>query len=275
MLDNDDISVTNDSECKNFSSFTEIIKQKLVSYKNIVEDEGVISELIYRANQKLEEVRIDNKYAGGLIVANSVEHAMNIQSILKNTIGEDSTIVTYREEFPNKIIRSYRSHSSKWLISVGMVSEGTNIPRLQVCIHLTNIITELHFRQILGRILRFTDFPINIGYQFMPAHPELVDFAHRVAEDVPDEADIVKFEKLSTSFKNKTQSQKQKNKTTEFISSDTEMNVSGTYGQNIEGTVGETKNPLTESYEKMLGIVGRFKDEVLELNLFDESKIRT
>ncbi|AYM87030.1 DEAD/DEAH box helicase [Pseudoalteromonas agarivorans] len=267
VLDNDDISVINDSECKNFSSFIDLIKQKLVSYKNIVEDEGVISELIYRANRKLEELRVDNKNAGGLIVANSVEHAVDIQLLLKSTIGEDSTIVTYREEFPNEIIRSYRSNSSKWLISVGMVSEGTNIPRLQVCIHLTNIITELHFRQILGRILRFTDLPINIGYQFMLAHPELVDFAYRVAEDVPDEADVVKFEKLSASFKNKTKSHKQKNKTTELISSDADINVSGTYGQTTDEAAGETKNPLTESYEKMLGIVGRFKDEVLELNL--------
>jgi len=275
VLDNDDISVINDSECKNFSSFIDLIKQKLVSYKNIVEDEGVISELIYRANRKLEEIRVDNKNAGGLIVANSVEHAVDIQLLLKSTIGEDSTIVTYREEFPNEIIRSYRSNSSKWLISVGMVSEGTNIPRLQVCIHLTNIITELHFRQILGRILRFTDLPINIGYQFMLAHPELVDFAYRVAEDVPDEADVVQFEKLSASFKNKTKSHKQKNKATEFISSDADINVSGTYGQTTDEAAGETKNPLTESYEKMLGIVGRFKDEVLELNLFDESKIRT
>jgi len=275
VLDNDDISITDDNECKNFSSFTDLIKQKLVSYKNIVEDEGVISELIYRANRKLEEIRVGNKNAGGLIVANSVEHAMNIQLLLKSTIGEDSTIVTYREEFPNKIIRSYRSHSSKWLISVGMVSEGTNIPRLQVCIHLTNIITELHFRQILGRILRFTDFPINIGYQFMLAHPELVEFAYRVAQDVPDEADIVKFEKLSVNFKNKTKSHKQKNKATEIVSSDAEINVNGIYVQNVGGLAGETKNPLTESYEKMLGIVGQFKDEVLELNLFDESKIRT
>lgn len=275
VLDNDDISVIYDRECKNFSSFTELIRQKLVSYKNIVEDEGVISELIYRANRKLEEIRVDNKNAGGLIVANSVEHAMDIQLLLKSTIGEDSTIVTYREESPNNIIQSYRKDSSKWLISVGMVSEGTNIPRLQVCIHLTNIITELHFRQILGRILRFTNSPIQSGYLFMLAHPELVDFAYRIAEDVPDEADIVNFEKLSASFKNKTKSQKQKNKETEVDSSDAEINFSGTYGQNTERLACETKNPLTESYEKMLGIVGRFKDEVLELNLFDESKIRT
>jgi superfamily II DNA or RNA helicase len=43
---------------------------------------------------------------------------------------------------------------TKWIISVRMMSEGTNITGLQVCCHLTNIKAEMHFRQMLGRILK-------------------------------------------------------------------------------------------------------------------------
>ena len=77
-----------------------------------------------------------------------------------------------------------------------MISEGTNIPRLQVCCHLTNIKTEMHFRQILGRILRMTDAQNQEAIMYMPAEPKLLEYANRVKQDVPFEADIVKFEKM-------------------------------------------------------------------------------
>lgn len=275
VLDNDDVNVIHKSERKSFTSFNELIQQKLVSYRSIVEEEGVICELIQRANQKLDEIRIVNKNAGGLIVANSVEHALAIKLLLKCTVGEGSTIVTYREEFPHKIIQTYRGDASKWLISVGMVSEGTNIPRLQVCIHLTNIITELHFRQVLGRILRFTNTPLQFGFLFMLAHQELVEFAYRVAEDIPDQANIVNFEKLNVAFKKRVKDEKKQSKQHESIVSDMRIDTDGLYNEKFGVLPSTGKSPLTETYENMLGIVGRYKGEVLELNLFDEKHIGT
>ena len=189
------------------------------------------------------------------------------QRILKSTVGEDSTVVTYREEFSNEVIQKYRENTSKWLISIGMVSEGTNIPRLQVCIHLTNIVTELHFRQILGRILRFTNSPTQIGYLFMLAHPELIDFANRVSEDVPLEASVVNFDKLKNKFRQEVK------ESTDYITSvrKDEKSALLDVGERFEceesKILPQGKNPLTESYEMMLGIVGKFRDEVVPLKL--------
>ena len=267
VLDNDDINVSNRNESKNFASFSELIKQQLISYRTIVEDREIIRELVQRADVKLNEVRLKNCDAGGLIVASSVEHAMEIQRILKSTVGEDSTVVTYREEFSNEVIQKYRENTSKWLISIGMVSEGTNIPRLQVCIHLTNIVTELHFRQILGRILRFTNSPTQIGYLFMLAHPELIDFANRVSEDVPLEASVVNFDKLKNKFRQEVK------ESTDYITSvrKDEKSALLDVGERFEceesKILPQGKNPLTESYEMMLGIVGKFRDEVVPLKL--------
>ena len=266
VLDNDDINVSNRNESKNFASFSELIKQQLISYRTIVEDREIIRELVQRADVKLNEVRLKNCDAGGLIVASSVEHAMEIQRILKSTVGEDSTVVTYREEFSNEVIQKYRENTSKWLISIGMVSEGTNIPRLQVCIHLTNIVTELHFRQILGRILRFNS-PTQIGYLFMLAHPELIDFANRVSEDVPLEASVVNFDKLKNKFRQEVK------ESTDYITSvrKDEKSALLDVGERFEceesKILPQGKNPLTESYEMMLGIVGKFRDEVVPLKL--------
>ena len=81
-----------------------------------------------------------------------------------------------------------------------MISEGTNIPRLQVCCHLTRIKTELHFRQILGRILRRTDFANQEACLFMPAESQLIEYAYRIAEDIPEEKSIVRFDQSESSI---------------------------------------------------------------------------
>src|SRR5690606_35815682 len=88
-------------------------------------------------------------------------------------------------------ISRFKSGQERWIISVGMISEGTDIPRLRVCCHLTTIKTELHFRQVLGRILRSNGQPNHAAYLYMPADPMLVEFASSVLEDVPEAATIV------------------------------------------------------------------------------------
>ena len=269
-LDNDDISVLHKSERKTFTSFSELIKHQLISYRAIVEDHEIIRELIQRADRRLNEIRVINTDAGGLIVASSIEHAIEIKRILKNTIGEDSTIVTYREEFPNEIIRRYRENTSKWLISIGMVSEGTNIPRLQVCIHLTNIVTELHFRQILGRILRVTNSPTQIGYQFMVAHPALIEFANRVSEDVPQESSIVRFDKLNKTFKKEIKENTKAIMSADINDESLQLDMGREFKNKENSVFPLVKSPLSESYEMMLGIVGKFRDEVIALNLCEQ-----
>lgn len=71
-------------------------------------------------------------------------------------------------------------------ISIAMISEGTDIPRLQVCCNLTDVTTELYFRQILGRILRMTADQTGIGYMSILAEPDLVDYAERLNQAIPD-----------------------------------------------------------------------------------------
>jgi len=87
---------------------------------------------------------------------------------------------------PQGAIAAFRAGTEPWIISVGMVSEGTNIPRLRVCCHLTRVKTELHFRQVLGRILRMDGIHDGDGYLYIPAEPSLAEYAGRVIEEIPD-----------------------------------------------------------------------------------------
>ena len=72
-----------------------------------------------------------------------------------------------------------------------MISEGTDIPRLQVCCHLTRVKTELYFRQVLGRILRVGGDNSKPAYLYIPAEPVLIGYAERIAVDVPNSNTVV------------------------------------------------------------------------------------
>jgi superfamily II DNA or RNA helicase len=197
---------------------------------------------------------------------------------MKATFNECSIVVTYRESDPTSIIKKFRHGKTKWIISVGMISEGTNIPRLQVCCHLTNIKTEMHFRQILGRILRMTNSQNKEAVMYMPAEPKLLEYAYRVKQDVPFEADVVKFEKMKPQDKDLIKSEK--NNPVIFdkvnpLSSITDLTLSDFGSANIssdnfpEVTPVVDEHFLSTSYEKVVNIFGRFKKETIALGLSD------
>jgi superfamily II DNA or RNA helicase len=274
-VDNNNISVVDIDETKTFSSFKSLLMESVVPYQEIIVNEAVIKYVISSAQKKLSSIRAINADAAGLIVASSVEHARQISILMKVWFNEDSVVVTYRENEPTSIIQQFRYAQTKWIISVGMISEGTNIPRLQVCCHLTNIKTEMHFRQILGRILRMTSSTNQEAVMYMPAEPKLLEYAYRVKQDVPLEADIVKFEKMKTvaqedindkdvgllTFDNTRKSTSKLDiKFSKFINvMDHEI------GDEVSKT--DDEHFLTSSYEKVVNIFGQFKQESIALGL--------
>lgn len=267
-IDNDQISVTKNDEQESFTSFLDLLSQSILPFKEIIENDEVIEQLLTRANKKLQKIRLINPNAGGLIIASSVNHANQIFSILKNKLNKHATIVTYKEDMPSDLIRDYRTSNEEWIISVGMISEGTNIPRLQVCCHLTNIKTEMHYRQILGRILRVTNSPDQTAILYMLAEPKLVEYAYRVNQDIPEGVDIVQFEKFDMDFTKEKMSKSSSNITLKK-SDDVQLEINDFDSPHDNyADIGEPKNPLTESYERMVNIFGRYKKESLRLNIF-------
>lgn len=135
-------------------SFAELLKLSNCSYQQIIDNEDLIVYLLKQSSKKLTQIRKHHVNARGLIVAASVEHAHKIASILQQHLEESARIATYMEDNAQHTINVFKNSVESWIISVGMISEGTNIPRLRVCCYLTRVKTELHFRQVLGRILR-------------------------------------------------------------------------------------------------------------------------
>lgn len=274
-VDNSRITVINDAETKTFNCFKTLLNDSGVSYQEIIENEAVIKYMISSAQKKLTSIRLKNPDAAGLIVASSVEHAHQISMLMRTYFDEDSIVVTYRENEPTSIIQQFRYAQTKWIISVGMISEGTNIPRLQVCCHLTNIKTEMHFRQILGRILRVTNSKNQEAIMYMPAEPKLLEYAYRVNQDVPFEADVVKFEKIETPAKDNIvdtnssvitfnkQSKKTSKAQVDFDYFD------DFFDQPVMNNGPEVTEEhfLTGAYERIINISGRFQQEAIALGL--------
>jgi superfamily II DNA or RNA helicase len=78
-------------------------------------------------------------------------------------------------------IADFASSDRRWLVSVLMVSEGVDIPRLRVGVYATAARTELFFRQVVGRFIRTTPKPRRqMSYLLMPADPRLKALAHEI-----------------------------------------------------------------------------------------------
>jgi superfamily II DNA or RNA helicase len=274
-IDNNNISVVDDVETKIFSSFKSLLTESVVPYQEIIENEAVIKYVISSAHKKLSSIRTKNSDAAGLIVASSVEHARQISTLMKTSFNEDTVVVTYRESEPTSIIQQFRGAQTKWIISVGMISEGTNIPRLQICCHLTNIKTEMHFRQILGRILRMTGSKNKEAIMYMPAEPKLLEYAYRVKQDVPFESDVVKFEKMKAVVQEDIEGKEFSTVTFDKKRASTpkvEVDLNGfddVVGQPVfyESNEVVEKHFLTNAYERVVNISGRFQQEAIALGL--------
>jgi superfamily II DNA or RNA helicase len=270
VTDNNNITIKeSDNETKTFSSFSQLLANSSCSYQMIIENEVVIRHIVVAANSKLLSIRKENPSAGGLIVASSIMHAKKILNILQNDVQIQAVLVTCREDEPSDIISHFKDSSIPWIVSVGMISEGTNIPRLQVCCHLTRIKTELHFRQILGRILRMTNSINKEACLFMPAEQKLVEYACRVAEDIPDEKSIVCFDKSKLSICIDKTDEQNIEITEDGVDQEIRLNVSDSLDDQKINNSSHLKpsSLLTKTYEANLNVFGQFQQEILAVNL--------
>ncbi|GGB59153.1 diguanylate cyclase [Shewanella inventionis] len=187
LIDNEKISVINeDNETKTFNCLDDLFKGSSISYQCIIKNGVAIRHVLKLATNKLNDIRLHNPDAAGLVVASSVEHATHILNILRQELAQTAEIVTYKEQQPSLKINEFRNSTTNWIVSVGMISEGTDIPRLQVCCHLSRVKTELYFRQVLGRVLRKNKSRNQEAWLYTFAAPKLVEFANRIAEEIPD-----------------------------------------------------------------------------------------
>ena len=194
LLDNQKVKLTEelgaDSSVRLFPSIAKLLGESPVTYEELLRHDEVINPILDLGCSKLSELRHIKPDAAGLVVATDIEHAQQIALALE-AMGEECRIVTNKTPDAQQVINAFRSSACRWIVAVGMISEGTDIPRLQVCCYLSRIRTELHYRQVLGRVLRRTGESDDQAWLFMLAEPTLQGFAERIADDLPDDLAVL------------------------------------------------------------------------------------
>jgi superfamily II DNA or RNA helicase len=141
-----------------------------------------MGEVLRDGDARLSEVRAGgHPEAGGLVIASDQEHARAIAARLGSVAGEQPELVMSDEPGASRRIADFAASERRWLVSVLMVSEGVDIPRLRVGVYATAARTELFFRQVVGRFIRATPRPRRqMSYLLMPADPRLKALAHEI-----------------------------------------------------------------------------------------------
>lgn len=120
--------------------------------------------------------------------------AERVSEVAKEVTGHDVVVVTSGEnEDAVTQLEAFRTSAAPILVVVAMASEGTDIDRLTVGIHATNVRTRLDFEQRFGRQVRLTvhekgvngapNRPITARYIIPAAQPHL-QFAKEIYKEV-------------------------------------------------------------------------------------------
>ena len=121
--------------------------------------------------------------AGGLVIAMDQDHAQGIARLLRDRFGVPAEVVVSDDPGASGKIDQFSKNDRPWLVSVRMVSEGVDIPRLRVGVFSSTTSTELFFRQAIGRFVRWqAGRSSQKAYVYIPDDPRLRAHAFSIAE---------------------------------------------------------------------------------------------
>jgi superfamily II DNA or RNA helicase len=139
--------------------------------------------VLTKAHRQVMHLRQSDPRAAGMVIAIDQDHARGIAKILKDRMGVQPTIATSDDPGASQKIADFTEGCDPWIVAVRMVSEGVDIPRLKVGVYATNTITDLFFRQAVGRLVRTTaTAKQQRAYMFIPDDVRLRIFADGIAE---------------------------------------------------------------------------------------------
>ncbi|WP_019017923.1 DEAD/DEAH box helicase, partial [Modicisalibacter luteus] len=159
LVDNSDIQLTayhlhsGRTETHRYTSIPHLLRHPAMHYSNLLRHSAPMAHLLDLGCQQLLALRQYDPDAAGLVVASDIAHAETLAEQLEDR-GQTVCLVTSKSPGAHARLRAFRKDTMPWIVAVGMVSEGVDIPRLRVCCYLSHVRTEQSFRQVLGRIIR-------------------------------------------------------------------------------------------------------------------------
>jgi superfamily II DNA or RNA helicase len=139
--------------------------------------------VLAQAHAQLMHLRARDPQAAGLVITMDQEHAKAIAAVLEERLGVSPTVATSDDPTASDKISRFADGIAPWIVAVRMVSEGVDIPRLRVGVYATNTVTELFFRQAVGRLVRWNArLARQAAYMFIPDDVRLRKFGGAIAE---------------------------------------------------------------------------------------------
>lgn len=136
------------------------------------------------ANEKLREEQKTYPNAAGLVLTIDIVEAKRRAAVIKQVTGVTPVIVCSEDADAADRIKDFKESTDDWIVSVKMVSEGVDIPRLSTGVFATNCTSTMFFRQVAGRFTRVTGDPDQGGYLYIPDTPALRSNALEIEEEV-------------------------------------------------------------------------------------------
>lgn len=148
------------------------------------------SDVIRQADERLSELRSGepgHAQACGVIACMDQQHAQYVATLVREVTGTEPDIIVTDEDGSHARLADIASgkRGCRWIVSVAMVSEGVDIPDLRVAVYATNKITELFFRQFVGRVVRKIKGhnDDSSAYVYVPADSRIKAMAREIMEE--------------------------------------------------------------------------------------------
>lgn len=147
-------------------------------------DCGYLIKALAEADTMLKGIRqTSHPYAGGLVVCRDCAHADATAALLERLTGqapvvihggENGSLATEAKARLTSFQKSLTSQRERWMVTVGMVTEGVDVPHLRVLVYATAVRAPLRWTQIVGRVLRKEDdIEMQTAVAYMPREPFL------------------------------------------------------------------------------------------------------
>ena len=157
-------------------------------------DGSWIRSALRQADGELSRHRETVADAGGLVLAPDVEAARRYADILHGIrhghdkctgCGEEPVVAVNDDPDASARISAFAESSARWIVAVQMVSEGVDIPRLEVGIYASRVKTEMFFRQVVGRFVRMRGPEDEAcATLFIPSVAVWLEYAERIERTV-------------------------------------------------------------------------------------------
>ncbi len=152
--------------------------------KTALLQESWLGPVVSDAHARLTRLRKEEQPdAGGLLVAMDQDHARWASELLGKISGVKAAVAVSDDPSASRTIARFgKDKNQQWLVAVNMVSEGVDIPRLRVGVYGTNVVTEMYFRQVVGRFIRMQEgVPMpQRAWLYLPKDPILVHYAKQI-----------------------------------------------------------------------------------------------